>query len=217
MLFKLELGLGNEEEVQLTENLEQVLSSTLSKDLSASPFELERNLDYKLLNTQERISELTVNRQKTMYLPSVSAFYLYQDKTRKADFDFTFNHIIGVNVSVPIFSSGMRNARLSQAKIDLDKLRNTKEQTADALSMAAEQARSDYNNAWEKYQLEKENAALAKKVYDRTEIKYKQGMSSSMDLTQANNQYLQSFSSYTGTILEFLSAKIKFEKALSNL
>jgi outer membrane protein len=58
---------------------------------------------------------------------------------------------------------------------------------------------------------------LARKVFERTEFKYKQGVSSSMDLSQANNQYLDSYSAYTSSMMEFLSAKIKFEKALNNL
>ena len=217
MLFRIQLGLGQDDEFELTDMLEGLLTGTMPEKILLSEFELEKNLDYRLLKTQERISELTLNREKTKYLPTVSAFYLYQDKTRKADFDITFNNIIGLNVSVPLFSSGMRNARVQQARIDLEKLRNTKEQVTENLIMGAEQARNDFKNAYEKYLIERENVVLSKKVFGRTEIKYKQGVSSSMELTQANNQYLESYGAYTGSILEFLSAKIKFEKALSNL
>lgn len=217
MLFRIQLGLGQDDEVILTDNLESLLATITAEKVLMTEFELQRNLEFRLLNTQERISELTLNREKTKYLPTVSAFYLYQDKTRKADFDVTFNNILGVSVSVPIFSSGMRNARVGQARIELEKIRNTKEQMSETLIMASEQARMDFSNAYEKFLTEKENVLLARKVFERTEFKYKQGVSSSMDLSQANNQYLDSYSAYTSSIMEFLSAKIKFEKALNNL
>jgi outer membrane protein len=217
MLFRIQLGLGQDDEVILTDNLDGLLATVTAEKVLLAEFDLQRNLEYRLLNTQERISELTLNREKTKYLPSVSAFYLYQDKTRKADFDVTFNNILGLNISVPIFSSGMRNARVGQARIELEKIRNTKEQVSETLIMAAEQARMDFSNAYEKFLTEKENVLLARKVFERTEFKYKQGVSSSMDLSQANNQYLDSYSAYTSSMMEFLSAKIKFEKALNNL
>ena len=217
MLLRIQLGLSAEDEVILTDKLPELIPVAGGDMLFSEEFDLDRNVDYQLLTTQERISELTLSREKSKYLPTVSAFYLYQDKTRKADFDITFNNIVGVNVSIPIFSSGQRYARVQQARINLEKLRNTREQASETITMALEQTRAEYKNAFEKYMVEKENAVLAEKVFEKTEIKYKQGVSSGMELTQANNQYLDSYSSYTGSIFELLVAKIKFEKALSNL
>ena len=217
MLFSIQLGLSREDEVILTETIENVMAGVIMERIFLAEFDPEKNIDYRLLNTQERISELTISRERTMYLPTVSAFYLYQDKTRKADFDITFNHIIGVNVNVPIFSGGMRNARVKQAQIELEKLRNTKEQTRENLEMSGEQTRADYKTAYDKFLLERENVALAKTVLERTEFKYKQGVSTSMELTQANSQYLESYGAYTSSILDLLSAKTKFEKAINNL
>jgi len=83
--------------------------------------------------------------------------------------------------------------------------------------MTVKQARTDYKNAWDKYQTQVENIELAKKIYRRTRIKFQEGMASSMDLTQAHNQYLDSNSSYTSAILELLNAKTRLDKVLNNL
>jgi outer membrane protein TolC len=42
-------------------------------------------------------------------------------------------------------------------------------------------------------------------------------MASSLELTQANNQYLNSNSAYTNAILELLNAKVTLDKTLNNL
>ena len=169
-----------------------------------------------MLETQEQIQALSLKREKSKFLPSVNAFYTYTDRTNKPDFDFTINHVIGLGVNVPIFSSGQKLMRVQQAQIELEKAKNNKAQTADNLIMGVDQARNQFQNAFEKYKTQQKNVALTKKIYDRTLIKYKEGMVSSLDLTQANNQYLDSNSAYTNAILELLNAKVTLDKTLNN-
>ena len=57
---------------------------------------------------------------------------------------------------------------------------------------------------------------LAKKIYDRTLIKYKQGVSSSIDLTQMQNQYLTTQGNYFNVILQLLNANSNLNKSLGN-
>ncbi len=217
MLFKISLGLDVEDKVNLTDNLDYFLLELDVERLIDEPFVLDENIEYRILDTQEKISELNVKREKSKFLPSLSAFYMYQDKTNKPDFDVTFNHILGLNVSVPIFSSGQKLASMQQAKIELEKSINTKEQVSDNLKMAVEQAKNDFHTAYEKYLTQLKNIDLAKRIYEKTLVKYKNGVASSLDVTQANNQYLDTNSSYTSAILEMLNAKIELEKALNNL
>ena len=58
---------------------------------------------------------------------------------------------------------------------------------------------------------------LSEKVYNKTLIKYKSGVASSMDVTQANSQFLERNSAYSTAIIEMLNAKTALEKALNNL
>lgn len=217
LLMKLNLGLTTEDEVFLTETLDDIMLRLQREALLDQEFDLTGNIEYQILDNQERISELSVKREQSKYLPTVSAFYLYQDRTNKPDFDVTFNHILGINVALPIFSSGQRNATVQQAKIELEKARITKEQVSETLILAVEQARFDFNSAWEKYETELMNIGLATKVYEQTLVKFKNGISSSLDVTQANNQFLDSNGAYTQAMLEMLIAKLALEKALNNL
>lgn len=217
LLFKVNLGIGIETEVNLSENMDDLLLDLNMEALLLEEFILENNIDYQILSTQEKASELSWKREKSRFLPSLSAFYLYSDKTNKAAFDFTINHIVGLNLGVPIFSSGQRLATVNQAKIDLQKTQNIKLQIGETLTMAAEQARSDFKTAWEKYQIAYQNIQLSEKIYKKTLIKYREGMASSMDVTQANNQYLNTTSAYSTSIIEMLNAKTTLEKATSNL
>lgn len=217
LLLKIQLGMDLKEDVVLTESLEDLLLTLNSEQLVSQNFNLQENIDYRILDTQEKIQELSLKREKSKYLPSVNAFYSYTDQTNAPDFNFTINHVIGVGINVPIFSSGQRMARVQQAQIELEKAKNNKEQTADNLIMSVDQARNEFQNALDRFKTEQQNMELTKRIYDRTLIKYKEGMASSLELTQANNQYLNSNSAYTNAILELLNAKVTLDKTLNNL
>jgi len=58
--------------------------------------------------------------------------------------------------------------------------------------------------------------ALSEKVYNATLTKYREGMASSMDLTQANDKYLQSQSDYIQAMAALLNAKNSLDKISNN-
>jgi outer membrane protein TolC len=147
----------------------------------------------------------------------VSAFYSYTDITNKADFDFTINHIIGLNISLPIFSSWQRSSQIQQAKIQFEQQKNISSLAAENIKLQLQQAEYDLEQSIEKYNNERFNIELSKKIYNRTLIKHKEGISSSLDLTQAHNQYLASSSNYTTSILELLNSKLNYDKIMNNL
>jgi len=217
MLLKITLGVDVKTEITLTENLESVNSqlNTSVKDISA--FNIENNIDYMMVDNQVQVMKLSYKREKTKYLPTISAFYNYQDKTNKASFDFTINHIIGVNLSMPIFSSFQRNATVQQARLELEKSINNKSLFENSLVMQLNMANNNYNNAIEKYKLTGENVNLAKNVFTNTSKKYKAGMSSSMELTMANNTFLQNQSDHITALYELLKSKIELDKILNEL
>ncbi len=215
-LLTIQLGLPAGSKVVLLESLEALLDRNLVAPTNYT-FNLEEHIDYRLMQTNEDLMDLSMNREKSTFLPSVSAFYQYSDKTNKPDFDFNITHVLGVNVSIPIFSSGMRMAKVSQAKMELEKTRNQKEQQSQMLILGAQQALSEYNSAFENYTNEKQNFELSQKVFDQTTLKFKQGMVSALDLTTVNNQLLQAQLSYAAAVQDLLTKKVTLDKAYSKL
>lgn len=216
-LFKILLGAEIDSRLVLTDELNQLEERLLKENGSSEEFRLDQNIDYRLMKNQEEVSELNLKREKTKYLPSLSAFYSYQDKTNKAAFDFTINHILGVQASIPLFSSFQRNAMVQQAKIELEKNQNNTALLENNLRTQAAQARFTYRNAVEKYTIAGQNMKLAKNIMNNTAKKYQEGMASSMEFTQANDKYLQTQSDYINALFEVFSAKIALDKLLNEL
>jgi len=101
--------------------------------------------------------------------------------------------------------------------MDLQKAINLKQQVEDGLKLELLQARSAFTDGMDKTQSTRENVKLAKKIYDKTLIKYSSGTASSLELTQIHNQYLTAVSNYTRAVVDLLNAKTRLDKALNRL
>lgn len=84
------------------------------------------------------------------------------------------------------------------------------------LKMQENQQKYTLSNAYDNYIAQKKNIELSKRIYDNIENRYLQGVSSSLDLTQANSNYLTAQNNYLAAILELLQAKYELEKIYNN-
>lgn len=215
-LLKYQLGVSINTEVNLVASLDELIGKNIISD-SLYNFVLDEHIDYKILKTNESLQKLSLNRERTTYLPTVSGFYSYSDQTSSTDFSPTINHVLGVSATWKIFQSGMRHAKVSQAKIALEQVQNMKEQESEKLKLNAKQTRFNYQTALNKYYNEKLNFELSEKVLYKTNEKFKQGMVSSLELSLVNTQFLQAQITYTSAIHELLTTKTALDKAYNQL
>ena len=154
---------------------------------------------------------------KMNYFPTVAGFYSHTEKILKSGFDMAPKNLAGVNVSIPIFSSGMRKAKISQAKIRLENGKNNKELLKKHLMIQEKQNRFNLKNAMEQYESHKNNLEVSKRVQENINQKYQQEIVSSLDLTTSNNNYLKAEANYIGAVLQLLEADIALKKLLNKL
>lgn len=212
-LLKIQLGMEEAAKVELSDSLESGESLTKSSlQLIAEPFSIERNVDYQLIQTAEKAAKLELNLARTGYLPTITGYYNRTEKWKYPAFDFAPKDILGINLSLPIFSSGERMAVVSQKRMALEKSVNTRKFVSSSLMMQASQFQNDLKLKLEKYQNQKKSKELSDDIYQRTLEKYKQGMASSMDLMNSQNQYLTNLTNFYQSVFDLESAKSKLEK-----
>ncbi len=217
------MGYGLDSNIVITESLPEIISG-LTRDLIEQEFNVNNHYDYRIVDTQEKLAAINVKRYKAEYLPALSAYLSHQQMAMRNDFDFFTGQgdwypaaMLGFNLSIPVFSSGMRKARIGQAKIDLEKTQNTKRNLVNALELQVQQARIDFRTAYQKYLNEKNNIELAQKIFDRTSIKYKSGLASSLELTIATEQLTGAQTGIIQAMVQLLNTKLALDKALGNL
>ena len=223
-LLKYQMGLDRNKVIVLTDDLDRLVDRVDFEASLGLSMNLQENIDYQLLDEQERLAFMDFKLKRTEYYPTLSAFYSLDFSAQRNEFSFFEQNenwyrasAVGLSLSVPIFSSGLRRAGLSQKKIAYNQAKNSKAFAAEGLEVEFLQAKYDFASALEKYRSDKRNLELTQKVIQVTKIKYGEGMVSSLELTQVNDQYLQTLSSYTSSMVELLNAKIKIDLLLNNI
>lgn len=223
-MLKFQMGLDLEVSLSLSDSLYGILGEINLQPLAVNNFNIDNNINYNIIETQVELASLDLKRQKTEYLPNLSVMYMnnwnaMRDKFGFFDTDEKWyrSEMLGFTLNIPVFSSGSKRSKISQKKIELEKIIDNQKLVRQSLEMENQQARFDYNTAFEKYMSENENVKLAERILEKTRIKYKNGMASSFELIQANNQYLQTESGLTSAIVELLNAKTRLDKIMNRL
>ncbi len=223
-LLKFQMGLSLDARIELTDSLGQLISRINVPSIMVKPFRVDSQIEYKVASTREHLAAINLKKEKYTYMPSLNASYSNMWSAYSNTFSF-FNmneqwyhsSFIGVTLAIPIFSSGFRKSNVGMRRIELEKASITKDLLTENLKLQYAQARDNLVTAWENFMAEKKNVALAKKVVDKTSIKVSAGTASSLDLTQVNNQYLQTESRYFTAMIELLKAKIHLDRLLNQM
>lgn len=216
-LLRLQLGLEPNSEIQLSTSLDDIVQNRITQSVAADTFNLQNNLDYKMILMQGEIAKKNIALRKVSYLPTLAAFYSYTEKLKKPEFDMTPKNAVGFTLSIPILSGGQRWAQLNQAKLDYRTSENTKELVSQQLLIQERQLRFNYSNLYEQYLNQKANLEIVKEVLEKMNLKYQQGVVSSLEFTSSNNDYMTAESNYTGVMLQLLNAELSLRKINNNL
>ncbi|WP_324480823.1 TolC family protein [Lentimicrobium sp.] len=221
--LKYHLGLPGSTELILTQTMGELIDEMAPAALLDRSFDPGGNIDFRILKKQQDLAYLDLRRQKSLYLPSVSAFLNYQTQAQRAEWDFFdplgkwySSSVWGINMNIPIFSSGERMAKVKQARVQVEKTQIAEEQVGSSLKIQHENAASELRNALLTYGTTDQNRELSGKIYLRTSIKFQEGLAGSLDLMNAHNQYLNSQSQYINASLNVLNRSVAMESLLEN-
>lgn len=220
-LLKFQLGIDFDKQITLTNKLDDFVDTDYLNSLTISSFDINSNINYQIAELNVVVNQNLLKYQKSTFLPTISAFLSYSKNGMNNNFGDLFTSdwypttVAGLQMNIPIFSSGARRARVQQAKIDVESAEVIEKQTLQGLNTEVLQKQNDLHAAINTFNFEVENMELSKKIYDKTLVKFKQGMASNTDLTQAQNQYLGTQSNYFTALVEMLNKKAELENLLS--
>jgi outer membrane protein len=211
-LLRLQLGTSIDTELILLDTLEQLIEDSALENVLLNEFNPEGNIDFRMIQQQETLTRKMVDMNKANALPTLVAFYRYTHKLLKPDFDMSPPNMIGLQLNIPIFSSGQRYSQTQQAKVDLKTVENNNALVEDQLRITERQMRFNFQNALETFENQQKNIEVSRRVYLNLKLKYGQGMLSSLDLINADNNYLKAESDYINSMMQVLSTRLQLEK-----
>lgn len=217
-MLKFNMGMDLKSQIKLSDNLKGVIAQINLETLLLEEFNLNGNPDYVLLQSQSKLLNLDLKRYRMARLPSIGAYYSNQATAYQVDFDFYKSanwltaQLVGATLKVPIFSSGMQSAKIGQAKVEIEKLKNSTVSITQGLQVQHSTAKNNLVVKMMGYKNAKKGLELAEKIQNNTKIKQKQGMASSFEVSQIDNQLLGAQGTYIQSLFDLLNAKSELDK-----
>lgn len=221
-MLKLVLGINLEDQLTLKDKLEFLTQTNMDLAILKEQFEVKNNIDYQIGQNTLTSSELLLKLEKSKALPSLGAQVNFGANTFGNRFtmfnsdQLWFNYSnVGLGLTVPIFSSLGRSARTQQAKIAVEQSKTRLTELEQTLKLQFEKAKSDYEFSLEQLGTSKNSMNLAERIESKNQIKFKEGLTSSFDLTDAQRQLYSAQQSYLQAMVDVITKRAALEKLLS--
>ena len=218
-LLKIAMGIDIESEVVLTEKLDDLAMQNVDLTVLSETFDSANSIDYKIQKNQEEVQRLMLKLERFKALPTIGAQLNYGANTFANKFDFLttdqkwYNYSnFGVNISLPIFSSFKNRAKTQQAKIAYEQAKTQLTETEQRLKLQYQQAKTDYEYSIEEYSASKSNLKLAERIEGKQQIKFKEGISSSFEFTEAQRQLYTAQQNYLQAMINVMNKKATLDK-----
>ncbi|MDO6820613.1 MULTISPECIES: TolC family protein [Zobellia] len=217
-MLNLVMGIAIDAPTKLEEDLDDLAESQIDFALMESEFNMANNVDYKLaINlTEQRFFEWKLARSRA--LPTLSTFINYGSTAYsdsftffKSEQDWFDSSVLGLDLSIPLFSSGKRSASTARAKIAMEKAKTQLSEAEEQIRLQLEKAKSDYILSIEEYETAKQNLGLAERIENKNQIKYAEGIATSFDLRQAQTQLYDAQQGYLQSMVEVINKKTELE------
>lgn len=216
-VLKLTMNYPADQPITISDDINRLLVDAASEDLEGN-INYSTRPEYRVAQQGQILQDLNVSYIKSTYYPNLVSFAQYQQIGQSGKFFqenlWTDLGIVGFSVNVPIYSGGAKKAKLERAKLDLEKTNNQLRSLERVIWMEIGNARIAYKNAFQRMEDQQKNLALAQRIYDTTQIKYKEGVGSSLEITQAEQALFQSQQNVIQARYELLLAKVELDKAL---
>lgn len=220
-LLKINLGIPVESELVLTDELEQLNQSNLKLVQQSSNFEVKNNIDYQISQNLVDQRRLELKLEKSKALPNLSANVNFGYNAFGNDFNFYnsdqkwFNYSnLGVSLNIPVFSSFGRAAKTQQANIAFEQAKTQQTEAEQKLLLQFQTAQSDYEFRVEQYASAKENLRLAERIERKQNVKFTEGISTSFDFTDAQQQLYKAQQNYLQSMVDVINTKAALDKLI---
>lgn len=215
--LKMLMGIDMFTELKVDGSLSDSEKNKYSDVLLIDTTELKENSDLKQFDIKTKQLDHALKIQKAAWWPTLAASFNYQYMSMANDgVDLKWFPTSGaaVQLSIPIFQGGARSYKQKQIKIQIDEMKDQRDNLRRSLEMQAITYLDNIKKALEKIESNKEGLRQAEKALSISKKLYEVGSSTYLDLSNSELNYIQSGLSYNQSIFDYLSAKADLEKLL---
>ena len=221
-MVKFIIGYPAEKKLILESELEDIFNEDVFFDSIPSINQIDNNIDIRIADNNVKTEELQFKYEKSKSLPKLSGFINQTYTGNSNDFTFTDSQqkwygssIVGLNLTIPLFSSFGRSAISQKAKISLDQAITQLTETQERIKIEVNAAYNEYQLSIDNYFTEKENLRLAESIEKKNQNKFFEGVVQSFELRMAQMQLYSAQNNYVTAIQTLINKKITLETLLN--
>ena len=221
-VFNFQIGLPVGTEIQLVGELTEDLVNSFIYSLE--DFDYSKRIEYSILQTDKNLKFYDLKNNRSQYLPQVYANYNYGYNTSSSDYNVFFDSnrwksfgTLGFKIIVPIFDGFLKRSKINQSKYKIEQVENQMLFLERSINLQVNQSILRYENTKETIYVSKQNLDLAEDVYRATELKFKEGVGSNLELIDSNNSLKIAQNQYYNSLYESVIASIEIKKTLGTL
>ena len=222
-LLKFQMSYPIDQPIIAEGNLDAMMVANDLGEVVKEELNISQRPEYEVILVGEELADLGIKNVKAGYLPNVVGFASYSQQLQRNDlFDkndnpwFTIS-VVGATLNLPIFDGFEKKAKMQKAKLEVEKVAIQKAEFERSVSLEVQNAKTAFLNAVQTVEITKKSQELAEEIYRVSQIKYKEGVGSSLELTQAERELYAAQSASTNALYEVLVAKTDLDKALGKL
>ncbi|HEY1033030.1 MAG TPA: TolC family protein [Flavipsychrobacter sp.] len=219
-LLKYQMGMEISQPIILTDTSVDAKIMEASEMLLSTEADYDDRTEFGILQTQLLLNKYDLKRHRLSGLPSLAAFGSLNYNYASNEFSDLVNKpylnysLVGLKLNIKIFDGLQRYNRVKQAKLSIEKTKNSIENLKLGIDLQTAQSKTSLKNALLTMKSQERNLGLANGVLDLARKKYKAGVGSNTEVTQAQTEMLQSQNNYFNAMLDVINAKSDLQKAI---
>ena len=221
-MFNLTIGVDTNATVVLTDSMEDLIALSEIKNTTIAKNSVENTIDFQIARNDLKSKELLLKLEKSKALPTINAFVNGTYSGNSNNFDFLDQSqkwfgasMFGLNMTIPLFSSLGRSALTQKAKINLEKSERDLNNLRQQILVKIKSAKNDLTFAKQDLVNKKQGLDLAKRIEQKNQIKFFEGLASSFELSQAQTQLYTAQQQYIQAMLYVLNKHIALDILLN--
>lgn len=225
-VLKLQMGMDLTENLELSDDIESIDAYIRMSDIAnTSSWTPSLRPEFQILNQAITLGKLDKKRYQMGYLPKLVGFYQHQQMTMRPEFNFFESNLtpnnnwvpsdlFGLQIQWTLFDGLNAQSKIREVQYKIDKAEVDLKSFENASSMEWKNAQNTYNVQLQQAALQKENMDLAQDIYNKTQIKFQEGVGSTLEMAQAESELKNSQINYLNAVYDLVLAKIEYHKAI---
>lgn len=218
------IGLNDSELIEPTDSLDisvdQLVFDKLSDSLIRTAESNRHDIKLQRLSTEQQQNRLNVI--KAEYLPQLSVVGQYQlqaqaDDLKLGNYNWPRTSFLGMQLTIPIFNGNMTSARINQAKINIQQETIRQADLKDEINAELASIISRWKEANAQLQIQKITVGAADLSYAMMNDRYKNGLASRLELTDAELALTQSRLNYLQAVYNLKMLYVELQRSLGLL